>query len=93
MIEDSFGLDRGFVEDALQRDDRNYSKILEFMNGTSPPRIFIYYQSSDYRNSSDELIDSGQEPRLTVTFGDSERIKRKCVYFHRNIEEGKAINT
>ena len=93
MVEDSFELDRSFVEDALQRDDRNYSKILEFMNGTSPPRLFIYYQSSDYRNSSDELIDSGQEPRLTVTFGDSERIKNKCVYFHRNLEEDKAINT
>lgn len=27
MVEDTFGLDRGTVEDSLQRDERNYSKI------------------------------------------------------------------
>lgn len=63
------------------------------MNGTSPPRLFVYYQSSDVRNTSDELEDSGQEPRLFATFGDTDRIKSKGCYFFRNVDEGKPINT
>jgi hypothetical protein len=74
------------------REARNRSLIEEFFSGTSAPKLCVYLQSPDVKSATDELVDSGEEPRLIMTFGDTDRIKKKGAYFLRLTPEGKGIN-
>ena len=57
-----------------------------FLECEGPPKLLVYYQTPDTGSENDQnVIDS----QLTLTYGDSERIKDKGVWFMRNLPENK----
>jgi hypothetical protein len=57
-----------------------------FLDSEGPPKLMVYYQTPDTGSENDQnVIDA----RLFLTYGDSERIKDKAVWFLRNLPENK----
>lgn len=92
-IADSLGLKEDFVsvriismQDAIFGNEANRQKIEQFLDTEGPPKILVYYQTPDTGSENDHnVIDS----QLFITYGDSEKIKDKAVWFLRNLPENK----
>jgi hypothetical protein len=61
--------------------EANKEKMETFLDSEGPPKILVYYQSPDTGDNDQIPIDA----RLLVTYGDSEKIKDKAVWFMRNL--------
>lgn len=69
-----------------QGSEANREKINQFLDTEGPPKILVYYQTADTGSENDHnVIDA----HLFVTYGDSEKIKDKAVWFLRNLPENK----
>lgn len=66
--------------------EKNREILDRFLDGEGPPKFFAYYQTPD-TNAENEHYDA--EPVLFFTFGDTEKIKDKAVWFLRNLPETK----
>lgn len=92
-IADSFGLKEDFVsvtpptmQDAIFGNEANRQKIELFLDSEGPPKILVYYQTPDTGSENDHNV---IDPTLFLTYGDTERIKDKAVWFLRNLPENK----
>lgn len=92
-IADSFGLKEDFVsvrnnpmQDAIFGNEANRQKIEQFLDTEGPPKILVYYQTPDTGSENDHNV---IDPQLFITYGDSEKIKDKAVWFLRNLPENK----
>ena len=57
-----------------------------FLESEGPPKLLIYYQTPDTGSDNDQNV---IDPRLFITYGDTEKIKDKAVWFLRNLPENK----
>lgn len=56
------------------------------MDTEGPPKLLAYYQTPDTGSENDQnVIDA----HLFLTYGDTEKIKDKAVWFLRNLPENK----
>lgn len=58
----------------------------KFLEGEGPPKLMFCYQVLD-NQSSDEIKDNAVEASLFTTYGDSEKLKDKAVWFLRMTPE------
>ena len=56
------------------------------MDTEGPPKLLAYYQAPDTGSENDEKLVGKQ---LFLTYGDTEKIKDKAVWFMRNLPENK----
>jgi dynein heavy chain len=90
-VNECFGINEQILHDKF-REDENYRILSRFLDGTGPPKVLFYMQRPDMRGTYDELIDSHEDPRLLITFGDTERIKSKAAFFYRTSPDGRGVN-
>jgi hypothetical protein len=57
-----------------------------FLDSEGPPKILVYYQTPDTGSENDHNV---IDPQLFITYGDTEKIKDKAVWFLRNLPENK----
>jgi dynein heavy chain len=71
--------------------ERGKEIIDKFLDGEGPPKFFAYYQTPDMGGENEHLA---ADPVLFFTYGDTEKIKDKAVWFLRNLPENKkSVNT
>ena len=54
----------------------------KFLNGDGPPKIIVCHQVLE-NQSNDDIKDNQSEPTLFITYGDTEKLKEKAVWFLR----------
>ena len=74
------------MQDAIFGNEGNRQKIEQFLDTEGPPKILVYYQTPDTGSENDHNV---IDPQLFITYGDSEKIKDKAVWFLRNLAENK----
>ena len=74
------------MQDAIFGNEANRQKINQFLDTEGPPKIMVYYQTPDTGSENDHNV---IDPQLFLTYGDTERIKDKAVWFMRNLPENK----
>ena len=74
------------MQDAIFGNEGNRQKIEQFLDTEGPPKILVYYQTPDTGSENDHNV---IDPQLFITYGDSEKIKDKAVWFLRNLPENK----
>jgi hypothetical protein len=74
------------MQDAIFGNEANRQKIEQFLDTEGPPKILVYYQTPDTGSENDHNV---IDPQLFITYGDSEKIKDKAVWFLRNLPENK----
>ena len=74
------------TQDAIFGNEANRQKLDLFLESEGPPKILIYYQTPDTGSENDQNVIDAQ---LFITYGDSDRIKDKAVWFMRNLPENK----
>lgn len=57
-----------------------------FLDSEGPPKILVYYQTPDTGSENDHNV---IDPQLFITYGDTEKIKDKAIWFLRNLPENK----
>ena len=71
--------------------EKSRDVIDKFLDGEGPSRIFAYYQSPETGTEGEQNL---HDPVLFLTYGDTERIKDKAVWFLRCLPENKKqVNT
>lgn len=87
-LADCFDQREIIMEDWI-RERGNYSLVTDFLKGTAPPKILIYYQAEN--GEHDDYNEHPEEPRLFITTGDTVKLKAKAAYFIRTTPEGKSV--
>lgn len=74
------------IQESIFGIEANRVKIELFLDSDGPPKIMVYYQTPDTGSENDHNV---IDPTLFLTYGDTERIKDKAVWFLRNLPENK----
>lgn len=60
------------IQEGIFSNDANREKFELFMDSEGPPRLLVYYQPPD---AGPENEHNNADPRLLLTYGDTEKIK------------------
>ena len=64
----------------------------KFLEGEGSPKIIVCYQIQD-TNNNDDIKDTSAEPTLFFTYGESEKLKEKAIWFVRMLPDNrKSVN-